>query len=764
MRIALVDKMPSNTRYDKYFKFEFDHYHLSSKKITKVLKKDVDIQLDVDIYDYVILIGSEAVKYYTKATVTDHAGSLVDGKFIPLQNPSITIFKPEALPAIERAIEQLHKILSGELLIDVSGYYPGIQDEDEAMAWIAELEQDAAESGLLALDTETTALYPRDGYVLGISMCAKPRKAAYVSSDVITEEFLERLQKLIFKHEVIFHNAKFDIKMLEFHFGLKIPPTYHDTILIHYLLDETQGTHGLKQLAIKYTKFGDYDAALEQFKKQYCKIHRIKESDFTYDLIPFDILSDYAAKDTAVTLEIFNFFYPILSQNSKLMNVYRNLMIPGSTALKIIEENGIPISMDRMKFAKQTIDKSIQEARDTLYSYPEVRRLGEVQGEPFNPNSVQQLRVLLFDMLGLNPMQKKTGTGMQSTDAEVLEDLEGKHPIVSAILTVRKLNKIKNTYVDKIIEQVDKDGRIRTGFNMTATTSGRLSSSGKFNAQQLPRDESRVKGAIKARPSFKIVSQDLKTAEVYYAAVLSGDPKLQDVFRLGGDLHSTIAKMVFNLACDASEVKTLYPGERQAAKAITFGILYGSGPQKVADTVTKEGMPMSVAEAREVIEQYFDTFKQLRKWLDTCKAQIQHDGFCYTSLGRKRRLKNVFSPDNGIASHEIRSGINAMVQALASDINLLALVDLLQEVERYKLRAKVFMLVHDSIVAEVHEEDIEKYLEILASCTQRARGFEIPGFPIGIDQEVGDDYSFGKFDKMYGEAYAEFLESDLSRI
>lgn len=568
MRIAVIDKCPSNVKYEKYFAFEFEVFHLSSVRMPKILKKDVDIEIDINEFDYVILVGSEAVKNYTKATVTEHAGTLVDGKFIPLTNPAAIIFRPEAKPAFDRSCEQLHKILQGEVLIDRTGDYVGIIDEEEAYEWILDWEKDVKESGISAVDTETTALYPRDGYVLGISLCAKLKKAAYISSDAISERVWEVMQRVFLKYKVVFHNSKFDLKMLEYHFAFQFREDYDDTILMHYLLDETQGTHGLKVLAIKYTKFGDYDAPLEEFKKQYCKTHKIKESDFTYDLIPFNIISEYAAIDTAVTLELYYLFQPIIGKNAKLNNVYKTLMVPGSTALKEIEEAGIPLDINRLRFAQITINDSIEQASNTLYSYEEVRQLELEKGERFNPNSVQQLRALLFDKLGLNPLHKLTSTGVQSTDAEVLESLEGQHPIVESLLTIRKLSKIKNTYIDKLITELDKDGRIRTGFNLITTTSGRLSSSGKFNAQQIPRDESRVKGSIVAKPGYKIVSQDLSTAEVYYAAVLSGDTKLQDVFKSGGDLHSTIAKMVFNLPCAVEDVKALYPGDRQAAKAI----------------------------------------------------------------------------------------------------------------------------------------------------------------------------------------------------
>jgi DNA polymerase I-like protein with 3'-5' exonuclease and polymerase domains len=183
-----------------------------------------------------------------------------------------------------------------------------------------------------------------------------------------------------------------------------------------------------------------------------------------------------------------------------------------------------------------------------------------------------QLRKVLFDYVGLSPTGKITKTGAISTDAEVLEELSEEHPLPKALLHMRKLSKIRSSYIVKILPELDKDQRIRTNFNLTFTTSGRLSSSGKFNAQQIPRDDPIIKGCIKAPAGYKIVSQDLTTAEVYYAAVLSDDKEMMKVFTSGGDLHSTIAKMVFNLPCEVSQVKSLYGTMRQAAKAITFGI------------------------------------------------------------------------------------------------------------------------------------------------------------------------------------------------
>lgn len=746
MRIAVIDKCPSGVNYSKYFNFEFEVYHLSSVKLQKILKKDIDLNLNADEFDYVILIGSEAAKVYAKITsVTDKAGHLIEGKFIPLTNPAVLSFKPDAKPAFEKSLESLHLILEGKYNVNTDGNWYAITEEKDAEAFLQDIYSDA-ELKTIALDTETTALYPRDGYVLGVSICGRNREAAYISSDALSENCIELLQRIIDTKHIVFHNAKFDMKMMTYHFGLTFNlVTTHDTLVMHYILDETQGSHGLKTLALKYTNYGDYDKALEDFKEDYCKKYKILKEDFTYDLIPFDTISKYAAIDTAVTLELYEMFMPIVAKNEKLHTLYRSIMMPALFKLTEIEEVGIPMSKPRLQLAEKMLSDRLDLANKALYEIPEVKTYEAAKGSIFNPNSVLQLRTLLFDHLGLSPTGKLTGTGAHSTDAEVLEALSSEHPVVDQILTIRKLGKVKNTYIDKILPALDRDERIRTGFNLTSTTSGRLSSSGKFNAQQIPRDDPLVKGCIQARPGYKIVSQDLSTAEMYYAAVLSGDKALQSVFSKKGDFHSMIAHMVFELPCDPSEVKKMFPNERQAAKAISFGILYGSGPAKVAETVG-----CSVDQAREYISDYFGKFPRLKKWLSDQKDFISQNGYIYSAFGRKRRLKNVFSPDKGIASHELRSGINFLIQSVASDVNVLGVIDTMNAVKQYNLDAKVFMLVHDSIVAEVKEEDVERYCNILRSCTQKDRGVSIDGSPIGVDQDIHDDYSFGHFDEVYG--------------
>jgi len=759
MKIAVIDKAPSRTKYEQYFDFSFELFHMSSKPITKLLKKDVDLNIDTDLYDLVILVGAEAAKEYAKITsVTNYAGQLINNKFIPISNPAMLAFKPEGKPDFERSIDKIHKHISGETKTNKTGDFRGIDCENEAYEFLQEVLENA--QGVVAIDTETTGLYPRDGYVLGVSISYKPNHGRYISCDCLSETNSELLQRICKQFIIVFHNMKFDYKMLKYHLDLEFDRArVHDTMVMHYVLDETD-SHGLKELALKYTDYGDYDAKLDEFKREYCRQHGVLNENFTYDLIPFDIISEYASIDTAVTLELYNKFWPIVQKNDKLNYVYTKILIPGTLFLMDMEEVGIPISRERMQLADVYLSEKIQEAKEHIYTFEEVKLFEKNEGKIFNPNSVMQLRSILFDYLGLAPTGKKTSTGAISTDAEVLEQLSEEHELPKAILQVRKLSKIQNTYIHKILPELDRDDRIRTNFNLIFTTSGRLSSSGKFNAQQIPRDDPIIKGCIKAPAGYKIVSQDLRTAEMYYAAVLSQDKNLQKIFTDGGDFHSSIAKMVFDLPCEVEQVKKLYPDMRQSAKAISFGILYGSGADKVSVTVTKAtNQYYPVERARDDIKQYFTTFKKLKQWLDSRKEFIEQNGYTYSFFGRKRRLPNVFSSDRGIAAHEVRSGINSEIQSLASDVNLLGAIETARTIRELKLDARIFMLVHDSIVALVKCEDVDAYCSILRNCTQYDWGCSIPGFPIGVDQDIGDDYSFGSFEETYRTS-----KSSLARI
>ena len=755
MKVALIESKPSRNKFFELFKnkFEFDSYVLcSNPQVKKVLKRDVDIQFNPDDYDWVILVGSEPLKYYTKInSITEYTGRVVEDKFLPVINPAMLAFKPEAKKSWEESRDNIIAYIAGELKQEKLGDDDifGITDTDELNKFL----QDAIdhENEFIALDSETTGLYPRDAYMLGISLSYKRNHGAYISTDCIDETSEKLLQELFNKKRVVFHNSKFDIAFFRYHFGFKFP-NFDDTMLMHYTLNENPGTHGLKQLALKFTPYGDYEKPMYDWIEAYRKRNGLLKNDFTWDMIPFDIMQEYAAYDAVCTYLIYEEFLPYMQKNKKLGNVYYNILLPATEFLLDVESNGVPFDRERLVKSSVLMQEEIDEAVSKLYEYTEVKLFEKAQGKDFNPNSTMQLRSLLFDYIGLKPTGKKTGTGADSTDAEVLGKLAEEHPVPQLILDIRQKVKIKSTYLDKIIPALDRDERLRTGFNLHGTTSGRLSSSGKMNMQQIPRDNPIVKGCIKAKPGKKIVAMDLTTAEVYCAAILAGDMALQKVFQDGGNFHSNIAKLVFNLDCDVDDVAKYYSTERQMAKAVTFGIMYGAGPKKISEQVTKDsGTYFSTSQAKEVIEDYFKQFHKLKKWLDDCKKLIEKQTYIYSFFGRKRRLPNVRSTDKAIAAHEVRSGINSLVQSVASDVNLLGAVDAHKEIcERgYEKNMKIFALVHDSILAEVDDDYIQEYNDILLRNVQKDRGLSIPGCPIGCDFDVDEDYSLGKFKKQY---------------
>lgn len=779
MKIAVVQKCPSNVNYEKQLGLEnLTVFNMSSEKVTRLLKKDVDlVGFNPNDWDWVILVGSEAVKNWSKATaVTDYTGKILPGKngetnLIACISPAMLAFKPENKPVFEATVQSIHKIINGKGTNNLNLEIGLITEYDRAvehLKFILNMTQ-----GPVGLDSETTSLAPRNGHILGLSISYRELEGRYIVGDVLDAEVCTLLQQIIETRPVVLHNAKFDMKFFSYHLGLDFSRALcvHDTMIQHYLLDERQGTHGLKSLTMKYGRLGDYDRDLEEFKDSYCKSHGVKKEDFTYDLIPLEIIWKYAALDTAATLELHNKFLPIIEKNPKLKSCYYNLMLPALHFLTRMEERGIPVSKDRLLAAKSLLLSRLDEDKKELYKFEEVLKLESDQGSAFNPNSVQQLRKLLFDYLNLPVPNKLTATGAISTDADVLLELSSLHRVPELILSIKKNTKLINTYVDKLIPALDMDGRVRTGFNLTSTTSGRLSSSGNFNFQQLPSRDYLIKGCLKAPKGYKYVAWDMGTAEVWIAAALSGDKNMQKIFTQIAedpdkypDFHSTVAHSVYSLPCEPNEVKKQYPALRQAAKAISFSLLYGSGPANVAETInlalieSGQQPTCTVEDAKGYFKDYYARFPQLKRWIDKCHSEIKESGYIYSFFGRKRRLHNINSVDRGVAAGEVRSGFNAIIQSTSSDILLLGAIDADIEIMESGLDAEIIGLVHDSIVGIVREDQVDLYNEIIVRNVQKDRGLMIPGAPMGMDEDTepggSEDYSGGKMKKDYPEVAA----------
>ena len=716
---------------------DYDIHFLCSDNKEKILKKDIDMDISIlDDYKLVCPIGAESLKYTAGMTgITKYNGVHIEKKYLPIMHPNLIVFKPQYEDEIIKAFNKIPEILSDEDFgKTVDKDYRIIETENDWDNYLPKLR--AADT--IVVDIETTSLSPRTGHVLGIALSTQPNEGIYVLSDVIEATYNEdtdecELHEIFRNTHCVFHNAKFDMGFLMYEYGFEFP-SFDDTMLLHYCLEEAVGTHGLKPLALRFTDLGDYERELDEYKKTFARKNKIKLEDFNYGMLPQDILGPYACKDADATFQLYEKFKPLVENNQRFNRLYNEILVPATKSLMMLENNGGPIDVTALESLDENYAIDIEECQNEIFLNEAVQRFERIYEKTFNPNSTAQLRELFFTILKLKPT-KKTATGAWSVDKEVLQEL--KHPLAEAVLDLREKNKLRGTYIANILKGIDKDERLRSGFNIQGTTSGRLSSSGVLNYQNIPRDNKDIKKMFKARPGFTIVQGDLGTAEVYYAAALSGDRFLQKAFIDRLDFHSYVAKQIFNLPCEIGQVKSSFPDKRQHAKAITFGIMYQAGPAKIAETAE-----VQTAEARLFINKYFKEARELKRFIDSSNTFIENNAYIYSFFGRKRRLPEAKSTNQGVAKHAIRSGVNFLVQSVASDINLLGLIELTDWIKQENIGNQIipFTVVHDSIVAEVKEELVDDYIVKVKEFIQKDRGCSIPDCPIGMDFELGPSW------------------------
>jgi len=741
---SAAEKNPDKV-INKYLKgVEFDTKFLHSGTKEKILKKDLDLDMsELEGYKILCPIGADALKYVAGMTgIQKYNGVFIEKKYLPIMHPNITVIKPQMEDEIQRAFSQIPKLLAGEDLQQHEKDYCFI----ETAVQFAKYKQELEDATTLVVDIETTSVSPHTGVILGIAVSTRPHQGLYVSIDIVLAN-KQWFHDLFYNRKCIFHNSKFDTNYMETELGFEFPD-YEDTMLLHYCLEEAVGTHGLKPLALRFTDLGDYERELDDYKKAWARKNKVKLADFNYGMLPSDILAPYACKDGDATFQLYMKFKPLVDKSEEFSSLYKDILMPATHAMKRLEKNGGPIDIDQVTYLTEQYTIDMEECLEEIMMSDAVKRFERTQEKDFNPNSTYHLRELFFNILNMK-VTKKTETGAPSTDKEVLANMG--HPLADAILDLREKTKLAGTYISNIRNGVDKDGRLRSGFNIHGTTSGRLSSSGNLNYQNIPRDNKDIKKLFRARPGYKIIQCDLGTAEVYYAAMLSGDQFLQKAFTDKLDFHSYVAKQMFNLPEEVNQVKKLHPNERQYAKAITFGIMYQAGPAKIAETVNKDakaGEEISVPQSKQFINKYFSEAKALKKFIDGSNRQIENHAFIYSFFGRKRRLPEAKSPNPGVSKHAIRSGVNFLVQSVASDINILGVVDLVKWIEdnNYLEDIKPFTVVHDSIVSEVREDLVDTYIENARRCIQTDRGLSIPDCPIKVDFEIGP--SWGELDEI----------------
>lgn len=746
---ASTAEKDANKIINKYLKnVDYDIFYLSSSPKDKILKKDIDLDIsELNKYRVIAPIGAEALKYSAGITgIQKYNGVFIEKKYLPIMHPNIAIIKPQLEDDIIKAFNKIPSILEGKEENKAHEKdYCFIETEKQFSTYKNQLEV----ADPIVADIETTSVSPFTGNILGIALSTKPHQGLYVSIEVVNNH-KEWFHKLFKTKKIIFHNSKFDMGFMEHELGFEFPD-FEDTMLLHYCLEEAVGTHGLKSLAMRFTDLGDYEKELDDYKKQWARKNKIKLADFNYGMLPSDILAPYACKDADATFQLYEKFKPLVTKSTEFSSLYNSILIPATISLKKLERNGGPVDRSQVEWLAEQYQIDVEECLAEISNHEAVQRFERIHGKTFNPNSTMQLRELFGNILNIK-LTKKTATGAASVDKEVLKEID--HPLAAAVLDLREKTKMAGTYISNIKNGIDYDERLRSGFNIQGTTSGRLSSSGNLNYQNIPRDNKDIKKLFKARPGYKIVQCDLGTAEVYYAAKLSEDRFLQQAFIDKLDFHSYVAKQMFNLPCEVDQVKSFYPNERQYAKAITFGIMYQAGPAKIAETVNKDakaGEEISITQAKQFIQKYFNEAKSLKKFIDSSNHQIENYAYIYSFFGRKRRLPEAKSSNPGVSKHAIRSGVNFLVQSVASDINILGLIDLFKWIENssYEKDILPFTVVHDSIVSEVREDIIPEYIKNARACIQKDRGLSIPNCPIKVDFEIGPSWGELQDEKEY---------------
>jgi DNA polymerase I len=575
--------------------------------------------------------------------------------------------------------------------------------------WIAE----ASDGGLLAIDTETTSLDPMQADLVGFSIATAPGRACYVpllhksagsgdlfgGADILPDqipvrEALAVLKPLLEDASVlkIGQNLKYDWVMFARH-GIEVTP-YDDTMLLSYILDAGVNGHGMDELSQKH---------LNHKTIPFSEVAGSGKSMITFDRVPLEKATAYAAEDSDVTLRLWRVLKPRLVAEH-MARAYETLERPMVDTLARMEARGIAI--DRQILSRLSGEFAQGMARLEA-------EIHELAGEKFNLGSPKQLGDILFVKMAL-PGAKKTPTGAFATGAHVLEELaEQGHELPARILDWRQIAKLKSTYTDALPTYVNPTTkRVHTSFALASTTTGRLSSS-EPNIQNIPvRNEAgrKIRTAFVATPGHKLVSADYSQIELRILAHMAEIPQLRKAFADGIDIHAMTASEMFGvpLAEMTSEV-------RRRAKAINFGIIYGISAFGLANQL---GIPRE--EAGAYIKKYFERFPGIRDYMDATKKVAHAQGYVETIFGRKCHYPQINSKNPSERAFLERAAINAPIQGSAADIIRRAMARMDDALAEAKLSAQMLLQVHDELVFEVPDDEVARTLPVITRVMEEA--------------------------------------------
>jgi DNA polymerase I len=625
------------------------------------------------------------------------AGS--DGKLARAAKSELT---PQALAAARLDIAHNQKFDRSK--------YETVRSLDRLKAWIAR----ALDLGYVALDTETNSLDPMQAELCGFSLALTPNEACYVPlshrqggdgggglfqgervSDQIKEaDALAALEPLLEDAGVlkIGHNLKFDLQVFAVR-GIDIA-SYDDTMLMSYVVDAGRSDHGLDPLAKRYFNHDTID---------FNDVTKAGKTKVTFDCVDIAKATEYAAEDADVTLRLWLLLKPRLAAEH-MLTVYETLERPLLNVLAQMERRGIAI--DRQILSRL----SGEFAQEAAGLEAEINKLA---GEPVNVGSPKQIGDILFGKMQL-PGGTKTKTGQWSTGARQLEELaELGHELPQKILDWRQVSKLKSTYTDALPDYVNpRTQRVHTGYALAATTTGRLSSS-EPNLQNIPirtEDGRKIRKAFIAAPGHKLVSADYSQIELRLLAEIAGIAQLRNAFRDGLDIHAMTASEMFGVP-----VKDMPAEVRRRAKAINFGIIYGISAFGLANQLGIER-----EEAGAYIRKYFERFPGIRDYMEETKAFAKKHGFVETLFGRKCHYPDIAASNPSLRAFNERAAINARLQGTAADIIRRAMIRMDAALAKNKLSARMLLQVHDELVFEVPDSDVEKTLPVVAAVMMEA--------------------------------------------
>ncbi|NUS70606.1 MAG: DNA polymerase I [Ensifer adhaerens] len=615
---------------------------------------------------------------------------------------------PEALAAARAEI-------FAKALMDQTAYVT-IRDIATLDRWIS----DAREAGVVGFDTETTSLDAMQADLVGFSLAIADHKAdptgasiraAYVplihktgvgdllggglaENQIPVAEALSRLKRLLEDPSVlkVAQNLKYDYLVMKRH-GITVE-SFDDTMLMSYVVDAGNGTHGMDSLSERW---------LNHKPIAYKDITGTGKSSVTFDFVDIDRATAYAAEDADVTLRLWHILKARLAAKG-LTRVYERLERPLVAVLARMEDRGITVDRQILSRLSGELAQGAAGLEDEIY---------KLAGETFTIGSPKQLGDILFGKMGFAG-GSKTKTGQWSTSAQVLEDLAAEgHELPRKIVDWRQLTKLKSTYTDALPGFVHPETkRVHTSYALAATTTGRLSSSDP-NLQNIPvrtAEGRKIRTAFIATPGHKLVSADYSQIELRVLAHVADIPQLRQAFAEGVDIHAMTASEMFGVPVEGM------PSEiRRRAKAINFGIIYGISAFGLANQLSIER-----SEASDYIKRYFERFPGIRDYMEGTKAYAREHGYVETIFGRRAHYPDIRSSIPSHRAFNERAAINAPIQGSAADIIRRAMVKMEPALAEAKLSARMLLQVHDELIFEVEDAEVENTIPVVVSVMENA--------------------------------------------